>query len=40
MRAAIKAGERKSSVRKRARKIVMALAKIRLPCTKRIDGKL
>ena len=40
MRAAIKAGERKSSVRKRARKAVRALAKIRCPCTKRIDEQV
>ena len=40
MRAAIKAGERKSSVRKRARKVVMALAKTRRPCTKRIDDQV
>ena len=44
MRAAIKAGERKSSVRKRARKAVnkvkKALAKSRCPCTKRVDEQV
>ena len=40
MRAAIKAGERKASVRRRARKSVVALAKTRRPCTKKIDEQV
>ena len=40
MRAAIKAGVRKASGRRRAKKAVVALAKTRRPCTKSIDEQV